>query len=159
MKSSIKKGFGFGLTSGIITTLGLIVGLNSSTGSGEVVMAGILIIAIADAMSDALGMHISEESTGKRSQLEVWESTLATFLAKLFFALSFIVPFLFLPLSGAVTVCIVWAVCLTIGFSYYIAREEKTSPSKVILEHLLITIFVILATHYVGEVVRKILLS
>src|SRR3989344_533725 len=31
MKLSMRKGFGFGLTSGIITTLGLIVGLNSTT--------------------------------------------------------------------------------------------------------------------------------
>ena len=33
MKASIKKGFGFGLTSGVITTLGMMVGLNASTGS------------------------------------------------------------------------------------------------------------------------------
>ena len=62
MKNSLKKGYSFGLTSGIITTLGLIVGLNSSTGSKLVVIGGIITIAIADAMSDALGMHISQES-------------------------------------------------------------------------------------------------
>ncbi len=33
MKHSIKTGVSFGLTSGIITTLGLMVGLNSSTHS------------------------------------------------------------------------------------------------------------------------------
>src|SRR3989339_547129 len=59
MKNSIKKGLGFGLTSGIITTLGMIVGLNSSTHSQAVVIGGVLIIAIADAMSDALGVLFS----------------------------------------------------------------------------------------------------
>ncbi|GAI31399.1 unnamed protein product, partial [marine sediment metagenome] len=38
MKHSIKTGFSFGLTSGIITTLGLMVGLHSSTGSKLVVI-------------------------------------------------------------------------------------------------------------------------
>lgn len=38
MNESWRKGFSFGLTSGIITTLGMIVGLHSSTGSQIVVM-------------------------------------------------------------------------------------------------------------------------
>jgi hypothetical protein len=40
MNDSIKKGFGFGLTSGVITTLGLIVGLHSSTNSTLAVIGG-----------------------------------------------------------------------------------------------------------------------
>ena len=52
----------FGLTSGIITTLGLIVGLHSGTHSKLAVIGGILTIAMADAFSDALGIHVSEES-------------------------------------------------------------------------------------------------
>ena len=58
MKESVKKGFGFGLTSGVITTLGMMVGLNASTGSRTAVIGGIIAIAIADAFSDAVGMHI-----------------------------------------------------------------------------------------------------
>ncbi|MEM4263494.1 MAG: hypothetical protein QW666_01185, partial [Candidatus Woesearchaeota archaeon] len=61
MKIQYRKGFGFGLTSGVITTLGLIVGLDASTQSRFAVLAGIFAIAISDACSDALGMHISEE--------------------------------------------------------------------------------------------------
>ena len=58
MKESVKKGFGFWLTSGVITTLGMMVGLNASTGSRTAVIGGIIAIAIADAFSDAVGMHI-----------------------------------------------------------------------------------------------------
>lgn len=49
MRHSFKVGFCFGITSGIITTLGLMVGLNSGTNSQLVVIGSILIIAIADA--------------------------------------------------------------------------------------------------------------
>ena len=91
MRHSIKVGFSFGITSGIITTLGLMVGLYSGTGSKLVVIGGILMIAIADAFSDALGIHVSEESEGKHSQKEIWESTLSTFLFKFIFASIFII--------------------------------------------------------------------
>ena len=67
MNTQIRKGLGFGLTSGVITTLGLIVGLDASTGSRFAILAGILAIAVSDSLSDALGMHISEESTLKRN--------------------------------------------------------------------------------------------
>ena len=52
MKRSLKSGFGFGITSGIVTTLGLIVGLSSGTHSELAVIGGILSIAIADGLSD-----------------------------------------------------------------------------------------------------------
>lgn len=95
IKQSFKTGLGFGLTSGVITTLGLIVGLHSGTHSKIVIIGGILVIAVADALSDALGIHISEESNRKRSQKEIWESTISTFFSKLIIALTFIIPILF----------------------------------------------------------------
>ena len=58
MKTFVMKGLGYGLTSGIITTLGMMVGLNAGTHSKVAVLGGIFIIAIGDSLSDALGMHI-----------------------------------------------------------------------------------------------------
>jgi len=80
MRESIKTGVSFGLTSGIITTLGLMVGLNVGTGIRLLVIGGILTIAIADAFSDSLGIHISEESSHRNGHKAVWEATIATFL-------------------------------------------------------------------------------
>ena len=157
MKVSIKKGFGFGLTSGIITTLGLIVGLNSGTHSRKVIIGGILIIAIADALSDAFGIHISEESTTtKIKQREIWESTISTFLSKLVFALTFVIPILFLELNIAIIVSIIWGILLLVSFSFHIAKTQKENPKKVILEHLIIAILVIAITHLVGLFVSKV---
>ena len=151
MKVSIRKGFSFGLTSGIITTLGLIVGLHSGTHSKIVILSGIIIIAIADALSDALGIHISEESEDKHTTKEIWESTITTFLSKFVFALMFIFPILFLKLSTAIIVCVIWGLFLITIFSYYMARQQKVSPYKVIFEHLIIAIIVIVITHYIGD--------
>jgi len=158
MKISIRKGFGFGLTSGIITTLGLIVGLNAGTHSKSVVLGGILIIAIADALSDSLGIHISEESNRKSKQKQVWESTISTFISKFFFALTFVIPIIFLPLTTAIIVSVIWGLFLITLFSSYIAKLRKMKPSKVILEHVTITILVIVLTHYVGNIITRILI-
>lgn len=152
MRLSIKKGFSFGVTSGIITTLGLIVGLNSSTRSSIVIIGSILVIAIADSMSDAFGIHISEESENNHSQKEIWESTIATFLSKFIFALTFIIPILFLELSTAVIVSVLWGLSLIAIFSYYIAKQQKDiKPYRVVLEHLIIAIVVIVLTNYIGD--------
>ncbi len=151
MKHSLKTGFSFGLTSGIITTLGLMVGLHSSTHSKIVVIGGILVIAIADALSDAMGIHISEESENKHSTREIWESTISTFLSKFVFALTFVIPILLFPLNTAIIISVIWGLSVITIFSWYIARGEGAKTYKVVSEHLFIAILVIIATHYVGK--------
>ena len=127
------------------------MGLHSGTHSKIVILSGIIIIAIADALSDALGIHISEESEDKHTTKEIWESTITTFLSKFVFALMFIFPILFLKLSTAIIVCVIWGLFLITIFSYYMARQQKVSPYKVIFEHLIIAIIVIVITHYIGD--------
>ena len=151
MSYQIKKGFSFGLASGVITTLGLIVGLHSGTGSRIVIIGGILVIAIADAMSDALGIHLAEESSGKHSHREVWQVTIATFLSKFIFALTFVIPILLFGLQIAIIISIVWGMLLIAVFSFYMGKQQDNKPWSVVIEHLLIAITVIIITHYVGE--------
>ena len=128
MKHTLKTGISFGLTSGIITTLGLMVGLNSGTGSKMIVIGGILIIAIADAFSDALGIHVSEESENKHTYKEIWESTVYTFLSKFIFSLTFLIPILIFSLPLAIIISIIWGLLLLSVFSFYIARSQKENP-------------------------------
>ena len=151
MKRSIRTGLSFGLTSGIITTLGLMVGLMAGTQSKMVVLGGILTIAVADAMSDALGIHISEESQNRNSIKEVWESTISAFLSKFLFALTFAVPILFLELTTAVIVGIIWGLGALTYLNYEIGKNQKAGPLKVILEHIMIAVIVIILTYFIGS--------
>lgn len=154
MRASWKTGLSFGLTSGVITTLGLMVGLNSGTHSRPIVIGGILTIAIADAMSDALGIHVSEESKNNSPARQIWESTLATFLAKFVIALTFAVPVLVAPLDQAILISIMWGLFMLAGLSFFIARTQGIAPWKVIGEHLVIALCVVALTHAVGDWVR-----
>ena len=149
MKLAARKGLGFGLTSGVITTLGIMIGLASSTRSPAVVMAGILVIAITDALSDAFAIHTSEETSNK-SEKSVWTATIATFVSKSLVALLFIIPLYFLELTQAVLFSIVFGLVLISGLSLFIAETENKSASKVIGSHLLISIIVIVLSAYIG---------
>jgi len=151
LNHSLRIGFSFGLTSGIITTLGLMVGLSSGTHSKLAVIGGILTIAIADSFSDAMGIHISEESENVHTTKEIWESTLATFFSKFLFALTFIIPVLFFKdLTIAVIISVIWGLSLLSALSFIMAKQHKTKPWKPVLEHLSIAVIVIVITHYVG---------
>lgn len=155
MKDSLRTGISFGLTSAVITTLGLMVGLHSGTHSRIVVLAGILTIAVADAFSDALGIHISEEAENIHSAKEIWGATVATFLTKLLFAMTFLVPVLLISLSVAIIVNLIWGLSILTVLSYIIARSQGKPPWKIVGEHLLIAAVVIAFTHWLGDWIGK----
>jgi len=155
MRTSWKTGLSFGLTSGVITTLGLMVGLHSGTHSRAIVIGGILTIAIADAMSDALGIHVAEESKNSGPTGQIWEATMATFVAKFVIALTFLIPVMVRPLDQAIAISVLWGLLMLALLSFFIARAQAVPPWKVIGEHLLIALCVVAITHYVGDWVRE----
>ncbi len=153
LNHSLKTGLSFGLTSATITTLGLMVGLESGTKSKLIVMGGILTIAIADAFSDALGIHVSEESENRHSSREIWMATVSTFAAKFLFAMTFLIPVILMQLSTAIIVSICWGLVIMTFASYQIAKSAKQKPLYVIVEHAGIMLVVVLITHYVGDMI------
>ena len=145
-----RTGLFFGATSGVITTLGLISGLNAGTQSIAAVLGGILVIAVADSMSDALGIHLAEEADPTTDHKHVWQATITTFLTKFIFALSFAVPLLLLPLGPAVIASIIWGMSVIVVLSYLLARSQNESPWHIIFEHLGIAILVVVLSHLIG---------
>ena len=145
-----RTGLFFGATSGVITTIGLIVGLNSGTRSITAVLGGILIIAVADAMSDALGIHLAEEANPDTDHAHVWSATIMTFLTKFIFSISFAVPLLLLPLGPAVTASVIWGLVVIVVLSYFLAKSQDESPLFIIGEHVGIAVLVLVFSHYIG---------
>lgn len=150
-----RTGLFFGATSGVITTIGLIVGLNSGTRSVTAVIGGILVIAVADAMSDALGIHLAEEADPSTDHRHVWSATITTFFAKFLFAISFVVPVLLLPLGPAVAASVLWGLLVIVVLSYFLARSQGESPLAIIAEHVGIAIVVLVCSHFIGVWVAR----
>jgi len=145
-----RTGLFFGATSGVITTIGLLTGLYAGTGAVAAVLGGILVIAVADAMSDALGIHLAEEADPETTTQHVWSATIATFFSKFIFAISFAVPLLLLPLETAVIVSVAWGMLVITVLSYFLARSQGERPLPIIAEHLGIAILVVLLSHWIG---------
>ena len=145
MNHSIKVGLCFGMTSGAITTLGLLVGLAAGTHSRLAVIGGVIVIAIADACADALGIHVSEESEHSHTTREVWLSTLSAFATKFLCAASFLVPLGLLDLRQAVVASVLWGVVLLSAMSWWLTRGWRA-----VAEHLVVATAVVAVAHLVG---------
>ena len=149
-----RTGIFFGATSGVITTLGLIVGLHAGTQSLIAVLGGILVVAVADAASDAMGIHLAQEADPDSTHDHIWAATIWTFVTKLVVALTFALPLLWLPLQTAVIVCVSWGLLVITLLSAYLAHVKRVKALHVITEHLGIAIVVITVSYFIGIWVR-----
>jgi len=156
------SGLSFGITSGVITSLGMIVGMFSATNSKLAVVASIITMAIADGLADGAGQHMSEEAEMEKgmavhSQKEVWLSTLYTFLSVCGSILSFVPFFLLFPLTTAIFWAIGWGIILLLVFNFMLARTLQENPLKVILEHLTLAAFVIVVSYFLGNLIGSLI--
>lgn len=155
LQRALTSGLSFGLTSGIITTLGVIVGIYATTGSKTAVIGGILTVAVADSFSDALGIHISQEADKEQSNNNIWAATISTFVSKLLFAALFTIPFVTFELVQATAISIAGGAVVLSVFSLAIAKKRNQDAGKTIAEHLLIGAAVVIITNLLGQWIKN----
>ncbi len=155
MKASYRKGFSFGITTAVIATLGVIVGIHAGTDLRHAVIAAILIIAFVDSMADALGVYLSEKARGDIPGKEVWASSVAAFFGKLFFALTFIIPILLFSLHTAIIICIIYGLLVLGIYSFYTARARKDNITQAIVFHVLAVVIAIVFSQFIGSLVNS----
>lgn len=146
--------FTFGSTSAIITNISLVVGLGTTDVPKMGIIGGLLIIGIADNISDSLGIHIYKESESGGLR-ESFISTVTNFLSRLLISLTFILIVYFLPFWLAERIAVAWGVLLLGVMSYLIARCNKDPrPALEIAKHLAIAVVVVAASKYVGRLIH-----
>ena len=80
----------FGSPAAIVTSMALIVGLDAATARKEAVVASLLIIGIADNLSDSLSVHIYQESE-RMARRQAFRTTIANYAARFTVSASFLV--------------------------------------------------------------------
>lgn len=144
----------FGSTAAIITNVSLIVGLGSAqTGKGPII-GGLLTIAIADNISDSLGIHMYKEAEGHGTKLSLLATAL-NFVARLLVSLSFVAIVLGLPGPQAMAISVVWGLTLLTFISYLITRKRCQNPVLEIIKHLVVAVVVIVLSRYAGRFVSE----
>ena len=140
----------FGSSAAIITDVSLIVGLGSAQSGKGPILAGLLTIAVADNISDSLGIHLYKESEGFGQRLSLLSTTL-NFLSRLLISCTFIAIVLVLPLAQALYVGLIWGLLLIVFISYLISRSNRDNPIKEMVIHVVVAVVVIVLSHYLGH--------
>ena len=142
--------YSFGATSAIVTSLAFIVGLSRSANPKPTIIGSLLVIAVADNISDSLGIHVYQESQLLNYKV-IRASTFSNFLTRFLVILIFMLLIAFLQISYAVIFSIVYGITLLSTLSYFIAKEQKVNPYRAILQHVIITVLVVTVSNFLGE--------
>ncbi len=70
------RAFSFGSTSAVVTSMGLIIGLGTATAQVSTIVSALLIVGVADNISDSLSIHMYQEAE-KLEERAAFRTTLA----------------------------------------------------------------------------------
>ncbi len=132
----------FGGPAAIVTSMALIVGLDAATAAKATVVTSLLIIGVADNLTDSLSVHIYQESE-RLAERQAFRTTVANFFTRIFVALSFVFLFLFFPTSMAIYVCVAWGFVLLSGLSWLLARVRGANVISEMWKHSAVALVVI----------------
>ena len=113
------------------------------------IIGAMLLIAIADNISDSVGIHIYQESELLNTR-EIWVSTFTNFLARILVSSTFILLVIIFPIKLAAVCAISWGLLLLAILSYTIAKDEEVNPYFAMLEHVGIAVLVVILSNYIG---------
>jgi hypothetical protein len=129
--------FSFGGTSAIVTSMGLIIGLGAAKAPPTTIVSGLLIVGVADNMTDSLSIHMHQEAE-KLEERAAFKATLTNFVTRLLTAFSFVIIVLALPKYASI-IALAWGFLLLVGITYILARTRGVSPVREVVKRLRLT--------------------
>jgi hypothetical protein len=129
--------------------MALVTGLNAANSSRLTIIAGLLIFAVADNLTDSLSIHIYQESE-RLDERAAFRATLANFATRLCLSLSFVLIVLLAPGQAAVTAALAWGTLVLSAITAFVARARRASVSLEIGKHLALAAAVIVSSKAIG---------
>jgi hypothetical protein len=140
----------FGATSAIVTSVGLIVGFGSAEVPKLAIVSGLLIVGLADNLTDTLSIHIFQESE-LLEQRSAFRITIGNFLTRACISGTFVMLSLLLSGLPAVLACLAWGLTLLVGLTCLVARTRRASVATELLKHITLAAIVVLASGLIGS--------
>jgi predicted membrane protein (TIGR00267 family) len=160
------QGVAFGTMDGLITILGVVIGIATATqSSGAVVISG-LVAGLANAFGNSFGFYASElaeraehiqENQHVSSMAETRRSTLLAFAHSLVSTIVIVAPFVLFSLTYAMTASLILALALLFALGGLVGKFSHASPWKFGIRYVLLGLAGAALSFVVGEVVRNIL--
>ncbi len=152
-KGSGVQGITYGVMDGVLTCLGVIMGL-SAAGNKFFLLLAVLAVGLADAMADSAAFHVGQETETHHRKKEIRKSTVLTFIGVFGGFLVLGIPILFLELSTAILVSGAMGMAILAGLGYTVASiNPKHKKSRLMWEYVAMGIFVSVVTYFVGRLV------
>jgi VIT1/CCC1 family predicted Fe2+/Mn2+ transporter len=141
--------YSYGSTAAIVTSVGLVVGFGAASVPRSAVVSGLLIIAVADNVSDSLSIHIYQESENLDSHA-AFRATLTNFAARFLVVLSFVGIVLAFPGRAVQPLAAAWGMLLLGTLTYVLSRLRRVPPWREITKHLAVGIVVVSVSRILG---------
>lgn len=148
----------FGGTAAIVTNMALVIGLDAGSATKPTIISSLLIVALADNLTDSLSIHIYQESEHLEPR-RAFQVTLANFATRLVVSLVFVLFVLLLPSAAATVVSTVFG-CVLLGLiSRATARQRNVGVLPEVLKHLAAALVVVVASRAIGTWIPQYLLQ
>jgi len=144
----------FGAASAIVTSMGIIVGFGAASISKPTIIAGLLVVGLADNVTDSLSIHIYQESE-KLEQQAAFRATVGNFATRLIISLSFVLLVLTFSNLKMLSVCLIWGVLLLAGLTWFVAKNRSANVVTEVLKHLAVAAVVIAASLATGTFITS----
>jgi hypothetical protein len=140
----------FGATSAIVTSMGVTIGFGAGGISKSTIIAGLLIVGLADNLTDSLSIHIYQESE-RLEQRAAFRATIGNFATRLIISLSFVALAFSFSSTNMLLACLLWGVLLLASLTWLVAKNRNANVSTEILKHLGVAAAVVAASFATGN--------
>jgi VIT1/CCC1 family predicted Fe2+/Mn2+ transporter len=141
--------YSYGSSAAIVTSVGLIAGFGATSMPKSAVVSGLLIIALADNISDSLSIHIYQESENLEERA-AFRATITNFVARLLVALSFVGIVVASPERSVSVVAAGWGMFLLGALTYVLSRSRRVRVWREITRHTVVAVLVVLVSRMLG---------
>ena len=142
----------FGSTSAVVTSIGLVVGFATTGTSRATLVASLLIVGIADNLSDSLSIHLYQESEGLEPH-EAFVSTVTNFLTRLTITATFVALAVTLKDWALIICATAWGLVVLGMLTVSLAHERNAPVGRELIRHFAIAAVVIALSRAIGTLV------
>jgi hypothetical protein len=157
-----KKGVGFsgmtfGVMDGVLTVLSVLIGLGS-VADKYAVFSAMIIVGLADAMANAAGIRVSQETVVHLTKKHVFMSMLFAFLGTFVAVISLVIPLIFFSLETTVIVSTVIGMIFLCGLGAFVGIRrmyDRKDTLRLISEYVITGMVIIAISYTLGIVFQN----
>lgn len=142
----------YGGTAAIITSIGLVVGFVTATGSRGALVGSLLIVGLADNITDSLSIHVYQESEGLEGA-SAFRATVTNWTTRLLVTATFVILAVVAPRLWLAPAAILWGALLLGALTRALARQRHVSTGRELGLHLSVAAVVVLLSWAIGTVI------